>query len=39
MDDPKIQASMHDAALSFARPDAAEKIARMLIDVALEHES
>ena len=38
MSDTALQEKMHEAAKTFARPDAAEKIARMLIDTALEHE-
>lgn len=39
MDDPQVQSRMSDAAKTFARPDAAEKIARMLLSIGLEHEA
>ncbi|MBL4644402.1 MAG: hypothetical protein JKX80_00880, partial [Candidatus Pacebacteria bacterium] len=38
MDDPEIQSQMTQAAHDFAKPDAAEKIARMIINTALKHE-
>ena len=39
MSDTALQSEMRKAAASFARPDAAEKIARILIGFGLEHES
>lgn len=39
MDNSEIQANMAENAHTFARPDAAQKIARMLINIALEHEN
>ncbi len=38
MNDPEKRARMGEAARSFAQPDAAKKIARILIETALEHE-
>lgn len=38
MDNGALKAAMQKAAGQFARPDAARKIARMLLDVGLEHE-
>lgn len=34
-----IQASMSESAATFAKPDAARKLARMVLDTALEHET
>lgn len=39
MNDRAMHARMSEAAKSFARPDAAEKIARMLLSIGLEHEA
>lgn len=39
MNDTAMHARMSEAAKSFARPDAAEKIARMLLSIGLEHEA
>ena len=38
MESPEIQAEMTEAAQRFAQPDAAKKIARMIINTALKHE-
>lgn len=38
MSDPEIQSEMTEAANKFAKPDAARKVARILLDIALEHE-
>ena len=38
MDNPEVQAEMTEAAHAFAKPDAAKKIARMLVNTALKHE-
>lgn len=38
MSDPEIQSQMTEAAHAFAQPDAARKIARLLINTALKHE-
>jgi len=38
MESPEIQESMTKAAHAFSKPDAAEKIARMIINTALKHE-
>lgn len=38
MGDAEIQSAMTEAASKFAKPDAARKIARMLLDIGLEHE-
>ena len=38
MSDPEIQAQMTQAAQQFARPDGANKIARLVINTALKHE-
>ncbi len=38
LSDSEIQSSMTEAANKFTRPDAARKIARMLLDIALKHE-
>ena len=38
MTNPDVQAEMTQAANEFAQPDAAKKIARMLVDTALKHE-
>ncbi|KKW36068.1 MAG: UDP diphospho-muramoyl pentapeptide beta-N acetylglucosaminyl transferase [Candidatus Giovannonibacteria bacterium GW2011_GWA2_53_7] len=38
MGNAELKATMEKAAKQFARPDAARKIARMLLDVGLEHE-
>ncbi len=38
MESPEIQSQMTEAANKFAKPDAARKIARILLDIALEHE-
>jgi len=38
MESPEIQESMTQAAHAFSKPDAAEKIARMIINTALKHE-
>jgi len=37
--DPHLHASMSQAAKAFARPDAARKIAEIILETALEHES
>lgn len=39
MSDPEVQSQMTEAAHNFAKPDAAKKIARLIINVALKHES
>jgi len=38
MIDPEIQASMTEAAQRFSKPDASEKIARLVVNTALKHE-
>ena len=38
MSNPEIQSQMTEAANKFAKPDAARKIARILLDIALKHE-
>ena len=38
LNDPEERKRMKEAAKAFARPDAAEKIAREVLDLALEHE-
>lgn len=39
MSDPEVQAQMTEAAHNFAKPDAAKKIARLIVNVALKHEA
>ncbi|OGG45553.1 hypothetical protein A2673_00900 [Candidatus Kaiserbacteria bacterium RIFCSPHIGHO2_01_FULL_50_13] len=39
LDNAELQNKMREAAASFARPDAAKKIAKILIETALEHEN
>lgn len=39
MNTPNTHTSMSESAKTFARPDAAKKIARMLLNIGLEHES
>lgn len=39
MGDKEMRVKMHNAALTFARPDAAMKIANIIIETGLEHES
>jgi UDP-N-acetylglucosamine--N-acetylmuramyl-(pentapeptide) pyrophosphoryl-undecaprenol N-acetylglucosamine transferase len=39
MGDKKLQMSMREAASKLAKPDAAEKIARVIIEIALSHET
>lgn len=39
MSDSEVQAQMTEAAHNFAKPDAAKKIARLIVNVALKHEA
>lgn len=39
MNDPSLRASMSESARNFARPDAARKVADIIVETALEHEA